>query len=118
MRVRFLRCIFGGATLQLDSKKLDRTFARFAAGESPKAEVLCRKLVAIDWMWKLDLEHFHFYCRVPRRSLNHASAFSCVISGSSSVIAWSRASLVRALTVRSSCLSLDQAFSMGFRSGE
>jgi hypothetical protein len=25
------------------------------------------------------LEHFLNYCRVPRRSLNHASAFSCVI---------------------------------------
>ncbi len=33
------------------------------------------------------LEHFLNYCRVPRRSLNHASAFSCVIWGSSSVMA-------------------------------
>jgi hypothetical protein len=64
------------------------------------------------------LEHFPYYCRVPRRSLNHASALSGVICGSNSVMASSRASLVRALAARSSCLSLAQAFSMGLRSGE
>jgi hypothetical protein len=64
------------------------------------------------------LEHFSYYCRAENGSLNQALASSAVSSGSSSAMAWSRASLVRALAVRSSCLSLAQAFSMGFRSGE
>ena len=64
------------------------------------------------------LEHFSYCCRVSKGSLNQAFASSAVRSGSSSAMAWSSASLVRALAARSSCLSLAQAFSMGFRSGE
>jgi hypothetical protein len=62
--------------------------------------------------------HFHSYCDVPSRSLNQAAALSGVISGSLSEMAWSSASLLRALVERRSCLSFAQAFSMGFRSGE
>ena len=65
-----------------------------------------------------ELEQYHSYCNVPRRSLNQACASCAVICGRRSEMAWSRASLVRALVDRSSCLSLAQAFSMGFRSGE
>ena len=64
------------------------------------------------------LEHFPFYCRPSRASLNHAWALPGVMDGKALVMAWSSASLLRALTARSSCLSLAQAFSMGFRSGE
>jgi len=46
------------------------------------------------------------------------SALSGVIYVSSSEVAWSRATLLRALAERNSVLSFDQAFSIGFRSGE
>ena len=64
------------------------------------------------------LEHFHSCYRVPKRVLNHASAFPGESCGNNSDMASSSASLVRAWTERSSSLSFDQAFSMGFRSGE
>jgi len=73
------------------------------------------------WQWMFlseGLEHCHSCYRVPKRVLNQACAFSGVSCGNSWERAWSRASLVRALAERSSVLSLDQAFSMGFRSGE
>lgn len=50
--------------------------------------------------------------------MNHASAFCLVIWDSNSVMAWSKASLVRAIAARSNSLSLAQAFSMEFKSGE
>src|ERR1039457_6122923 len=43
-----------------------------------------------------ELEHFSYYCRAENGSLNQALASSAVSSGSSSAMAWSRASLVRA----------------------
>jgi hypothetical protein len=64
------------------------------------------------------LEHFHSWSDVLRQCWNQAVALSGVICGSSSVMAWSRASLLLALAERSRVLSFDQAFSMGFRSGE
>src|ERR1035438_5335918 len=82
------------------------------------AVAACRQRKRVRFTTAAALEHFPYYCRVPRRSLNHASALSGVICGSNSVMAWSRASLVRAFAARSSCLSLAQAFSMGLRSGE
>ncbi len=64
------------------------------------------------------LEHFHSCYRVPKRVLNQASAFPGESCGSNSEMASSSASLVRALAERNSILSLAQAFSMGFKSGE
>jgi DNA replication protein DnaC len=64
------------------------------------------------------LEHFLFYCRPLKASLNQAFALSGVMDGRASVMAWSSVSLVRALAARSSCLSFAQAFSIGLRSGE
>jgi hypothetical protein len=64
------------------------------------------------------LEHFRIYCRPFMQNLNHAFAFSGVMSLMASVSACSRASLVLAWAERSDCLSLAHAFSMGFRSGE
>jgi len=65
-----------------------------------------------------ELEHFLFYCRPLRASLNQAWALPGVMHGRASVIACSSVSLVRGLAARSSCLSFAQAFSIGFRSGE
>ena len=64
------------------------------------------------------LEHFRNYCRPLMQRLNHAFALSGVISRMALAIASSSASLVLALAERRICLSLDQAFSMGFKSGE
>jgi hypothetical protein len=80
--------------------------------------LVIRHIEAILALVRTDLEHFPFYCRPFRASLNHAWALPGVMDGKASVMAWSSASLLRALTARSSCLSLAQAFSMGFRSGE
>jgi sensor histidine kinase regulating citrate/malate metabolism len=64
------------------------------------------------------LEHFSHRCTPYPENRNQAWALSGVICGSRSVIARSRISLVRALAERSRSLSLDHAFSMGFKSGE
>ena len=64
------------------------------------------------------LEHYSDSCTQFRVSLNQAFASCWVMRLRASVMAWSRASLVRAFAERSSCLSLAHAFSMGFRSGE
>jgi hypothetical protein len=64
------------------------------------------------------LEHFRIYCRLFMQSLNHAFAFSGVMSLMASAIACSSISLVLAWAERSNCLSLAQAFSIGLRSGE
>src|SRR5271165_2907218 len=79
---------------------------RFAGGSGLLAELV------------FGLDHFLFYCRPLRASLNQAWALSGVMHGRASVIACSSVSLVRALAARSSCLSFAQAFSIGFRSGE
>ena len=64
------------------------------------------------------LEHYPYSCTRLSGVLNQALASSEEMSVSASVIAVSRVSLDRALAERSSCLSLAQAFSMGFKSGE
>ena len=66
----------------------------------------------------LALEHFHGYCRPYPQCENHAKAFSAVMAARASLIAFCKASTVRALAERSNCLIFDQACSMGLKSGE
>src|ERR1019366_5114268 len=85
-----------------------------------KCRLKCAKSHSNDTKLPLpeSLEHFTFYCRLDVQSLNHALALSGGMGWRASVMAWSRVSVERALMARRICLILDQAFSMGFRSGE
>jgi hypothetical protein len=66
----------------------------------------------------LQLELISYCCKAENGSLNQAVASCGRMVGMSSVMAWSRASLVLAFAERSCCLSFAHAFSMGLRSGE
>jgi len=79
--------------------------------ELPGRRVACRQA-------EIGLEHYPYSYTRLSGVLNQALASSEEMSVSASVIAVSRVSLDRALAERSSCLSLAQAFSMGFKSGE
>ncbi len=70
------------------------------------------------WLLGAALERFSYRCAYLSGSLNHAVASFAVMEGSRSAIARSSASTVLAAAVRSPCLSLAHAFSIGLRSGE